>query len=260
MTTLPNQTIDTISRAVSNAFNAVNAKDADRKEAADQLTGAQNDAVGVREKLLTTLAAASHQHKWDTDQIAAGVDAAHAKLNDKKNASINTFAAEIRKAIRPAVRGHVAKLFELASLAWDAEGAADKGEVKPLRKAYARRYHMVVGAMFDATLAGEMPTTIEDLNEAAVRKLRGQQLDAAKVFKRLEGILGQLRTFHADFPVEGIGTCVEFLQDVSIDDLKGALANDAAASTPEAVVEDATAEPVQGVVDVIEDVLAEMAA
>jgi hypothetical protein len=265
MTDRPNMTVDTIKRAVSNAFHQVIAKDNYRKDAADVLQSAQKDAVGAREKLLVALAGAAAQHNWTGDEITDGVDAAVAAQNDKKNTSLNTFAAEVRKAMRPAVRGHVQALFDLATKAWDAEGELEKGDPKPLRKAFARKYHLVVGPLFDRALASDVPTEISELNEMAARKLREAELDAAKVFGRFKALREQLAAFQRDFPVENLDVVVEYLNDMTLDEFKKAVARETATLPEAAPAGEATQAPasddapVQGVSDVIDDVLGEMA-
>jgi len=45
-------------------------------------------------------------------------------------------------------------------------------------------------------------------------------IDYEKVHKRLRAIRGQLDAFAKDFPVEGLTTCVEFLDEIDADELK----------------------------------------
>lgn len=268
MTDLPDNTVSTIQRMVSAAFAKVSAKDSDRKDANEVFQTASQDAIGERENLLTTLAGAAATAQWDGVSIEMAIDAAKAARNNQKDTSINTFSSEIKRAMHPSVRHHVGAMFTLAKSAWDDEGKLGKDDTKPLRKAYARRYHMVVGAMFNAAIAGNRPETATALNELALGVIRERELDYTAVHKRLVAIRAQLEAFARDFPVDGITTCAEFLSEVTVKDLKACVLR-ANTSEPETAPEasdaaatndDSADAPMPGVSDLLDDALRDMQA
>jgi hypothetical protein len=142
------------------------------------------------------------------------------------------------------VRRHVPAFFALADAAWTAEGDAKptkKGEVvaKPLRKAFQRKYHLVVNTMFNAAKGGRVFTEAADLVSYAVTC--DPDLDYAKVAKRLASIRAQLESFAKDFPVSGLSDCADFLKDITEKDLKTAREQPQAA--PVEPVEPVASEP-----------------
>lgn len=216
MADLPDNTLNQVKSLVRGAIAKVNVADGDRSTANEAYKVAQQESGSVRETALIEVSEAAATHKWEGDVIEAAVEAVKAEHNtgDKKNTSVNTFASELRNAMRPGVRGKVRQMFATAEAAWD----ADK-DAKTLRRAFVRKYHMVVGHMFKAAQRGESLTT-QALNEAGAAILRERELDYTAVHKRLKAIRAQLAAFAKDFPVDGITTCVEFLDEVDVKDLK----------------------------------------
>lgn len=252
MAVLSGSTLDKITTAASLAFSGVFAKDATRTEAKDLLAEASNEATNERVNALIGFAKAANGGDWLTDDIGAGIDRAIAQRNAKET-SIVTFAAEIKRACHASVRAHVGAMFDLATVAWDAEGELDKKAVKPLRKAFSRKYHLVVGRMFEQAIAGRYFADTDALVSYAIEC--DPDLDYKKVAKRLKAIREQLASFAADFPVDGLIECNAFLNAITPEDLRAS--REAPATTtdapkvvdPATVLSSALPEPAPGVVD-----------
>jgi hypothetical protein len=253
MADLPNNktaSVEDVKRLVAGAFNSVHAVDATRSDARESANSASQAATGEREHLLVTLSDAALTQQWDGILLEQGVDAAKAARNNQKDTSINTFASEIKRACHPSVRAHVSEFFTLADAAWEADGETDD---KPLRKAFARKYHMVVGAMFNAAIAGDAPTNETTLRDMAQSVIRERERDYTKTHGRLQAIRKQLLDFAKDFPVDGITACVEFLGEITKDELKACVQPKAAPT--EAPAPASEPEALEGVVDT-DDLLA----
>lgn len=247
------QSIKTLVRA---AIAQANVADADRSAANDVYTAAREESASVRVKALITVSDAAFRAKWESELIETAVEAVKAEFNPKdgkKNTSVNTFASELRNAMRPGIRGHVGEMFDVAALAWGAEADADD---KPLREAFKRRYHMVVGKMFALAQAGEAWHATA-LHDAAMAVIRERELDYTKVHGRLKAIRAQLEAFAKDFPVEGITACVEFLGEVDVKDLKACVKPEPKAA-PEPKVEPAP--KAEQTVPSLDDAMADMMA
>lgn len=226
---MADERIDIIAKAVASALNrAVTLADA-ATDLSKSATEAGQATIGEREKTLIRLAAHSHDGAWTLDDISVGIDKAVAQRNAKLPGSIATYQNEIQVACHPSVRQHVGKLFALAADAWDAEGKAIKAAPKgtkvaaPLRKAYARKYHMVVTGAFKACRAGEVPSVIADYGVMAERVLRARELDHAKAWRTLKAYHDQIKAFAEDFPVEGLADVAEFLHSCLYKDNKPTL-------------------------------------
>lgn len=263
---MADEKIDIIAKAVEGAFiRAISLADA-----ASDLSKSANEAgqatIGEREKTLIALANLSHTGAWSLDDISVGIDKAVAQRNAKLPGSIATYQGEIQTACHPSVRQHVGKLFALAADAWDAEGKAIKAAPKgtkvaaPLRKAYARKYHMVVTGAFKACRAGEVPSVIADYGVMAEKVLRARELDHAKAWRTLKAYHDQIKAFAEDFPVEGLADVAEFLHSCLYKDNKPTLDEFKACVTSEAApVVDATPEPeAPSTGDILDDALGDV--
>jgi hypothetical protein len=141
-TTSPVTHAERVAEVVTSAFSTISTKDGERRDAKKILEGTASDAVNARESQLVTLANFSASEVWSLSDIDTGVDTA-LKQRNGKDTSINTFASEIKRACHPNAREHVSSLAELAVNVWQAETEGDKDAPRPLRQAFARRYHML---------------------------------------------------------------------------------------------------------------------
>jgi hypothetical protein len=131
--------VSVITKAIMDAFTTLNPAD-------DAVTDATNAATGLRERLMGELALLSAEEEFEADKIA---DAATAALTQWKGAhnlvptSLAQFAVELRRAMHPSARDYVIEAIEDSREQWEQSSQADG---HPLRKAFAKRYHMVAGS------------------------------------------------------------------------------------------------------------------
>ena len=208
-----------VSDVVTASFAAVSTKDQDRRDAKDVLTVATDDAVNTREGQLVTLANISARERWELIDIESGVDAA-LKTRNGKDTAINTFAGEIKRACHPNACNYVSSMQELAQNVWDAELATeDKSAPRPLRTAFARRYHMLqrmISQCIDAKRPLETPAEVA---EWAISLDPAK--DPSKAFKRRTALLAQIRAMSDEFPhIEQLRACCEKLNTLTIGDFK----------------------------------------
>jgi hypothetical protein len=125
-------------------------------------------------------------------------------------------------------------------------------------------FHTAQAMMRAAKESQPVPATAGELADFAIRALEARRVDYKRVKARLEAIKKELQGFYDDFPVEGIGACLEFLGKVDTDDLKACRnradqpEQDAPAPQDDDSGEGAP-EP-QSASDMLEDALADMAA
>lgn len=241
MADLPSNQIPAVQSAVSKALASVVGADGERTEARDIFNTASEASGSAREAAIIALAAAATAGNWDSYSLEQGIEKALASRNGADN-SVKTFANEIGRACAAPVRKHVPALFSLAKAAWDTEGELDKGAARPLRKAFSRRYHMVVGPMFAEAAGGNVFAEAATLRDFAVE--RDPALDPARTAKRIAAIREQLKALHADFPLEGLGACDQYLAGITKEELKRARVNattDASDAAPEIEPETETA-------------------
>jgi len=131
--------VSVITKAIMDAFNTLNPAD-------DAVTDATNAATGLRERLLGECALLSAEQEFEADKIS---DAATAALAEWKGAhnlvptSLAQFAVELRRAMHPSARDFVIEAVESSRDFWEDSAQTDG---HPLRKAFAKRYHMVAGS------------------------------------------------------------------------------------------------------------------
>lgn len=248
-----------IAQAINSALGKFAGVANDVTEAREAFMAESATAIGEREKLLRELASKAHAGKWSGDDTAECVKDA-LKSRNSKSTSISTFAAEIKRACSQSVRANVGNLFDLAREAFDAEAASlaeDKKAPAPLRKAFARYYHAVVQYGFKAAADGRVFADASDFVRFAMDTIRARQIDYKRVKARLDGIRKELQSFADDFPVDGITSCVEFLQSIEVDELRDCVvpkAAPAADDEPEQDDERVSSD------DLLEDVLGDMKA
>jgi hypothetical protein len=253
--------------AVAEALAKASSAIGDAATARDNANAENNRAIGEREAVITRLANAAHLGKWSADDLADIVKDQLKARNATKGA-VATFASEVKRACAARVRPHVEELFKLAHDAWsdeddriaEAKEAGDDRPATPLRQAFGRCYHGVM-ASFKAVGEGERDfRTADDFLDFAQATIRARELNYVNVKKRLDAIKAQLAKFHEDFPVEGIGACIEFLGEVSAEDLKACVAAAQPAAEPQADTAEASEEPVEGASDILADINSDLSA
>jgi hypothetical protein len=210
-------------------------------KARDSLNEANDAERGMRETLLCELAVAATAGDWSLDHAKMGVDAAIAAFddtaNDKKTVgTLRTFASECYRCIHPDAREHVKATFEQAHELWDAETAAAKtakeaGESveTPLRDAFKRVYHMVVGsngllatrAAVDAK--GKPDEARRELAEVPEMLAQALETDERRDHKRAARMIAKavetIETIAGEFPSPRWDTVIQFLGGITPDKL-----------------------------------------
>lgn len=243
-----------LSMAASAIGDAATAKDAAVAESAK--------ALNARETVIVRLANAAKLGGWSSDDLADTVKDVLRARNATKGA-VAVFASEIKRACSSRVRPHVEDLFKLAREAFDTEAeevaaaqeAGEKRPATPCRKAFSRSYHAAIAA-FKAVGDGTRDfRESEDFVEYANHVLREREINYNNVHKRLMKIRDELRAFHDDFPLDGIEGCVEFLGEITKEDLKACVS---ATPAPQPAADDAAEpeqdEPAEGASDILADI------
>lgn len=213
-------------------------------QAAEASKDAAKSAVSVRESVMFKIAEISLVNDWQPVETKLAAKAAGARTTNLATAgSLAVFISECSRAAHPLIRERFHEIVALRNDAWDTEEMmleADKASPAPVRKAFKRRYHALIGIM-SAIEKGENLSTVEDVISYAVA--HDPDHDAAKVLKRLKGLVSDLSDFYGDFPVDDIGHAIQTLQNVTADILtaarnakiaenKALCATSAAAATP----------------------------
>jgi hypothetical protein len=246
MTTLPNTRAATIAAEIGKALSGVIAADDVKRDAAKEQQGASERAIGAREAALLSLAAIAEQGKWSKREIEGGTAEALDRRN-RKDASIATFASEIKRACHPLARSHAPKLSELCAEAWEAEGATEKGHSRPCRKAFARRYHMLV-ASFGEAIDGRVLASRQEVVGWATA--RDPDRDPSKVLARVQSMQAALHALAVDWPHGELATCNAALGRITLSSLSAC--RKASAAVPETPQ---IAEPAEGASDILDDAL-----
>lgn len=213
--------INDIARQIRGAVLPILSADSDTKDAKDAAMNASQAGVSLREDIMIALAGLSQKGQWSEREVSAAAARAASMTNSKEDKSLATFIGETKRAMHPLVRSHVPSLIDLRDVAWDAETEASNLDKKntptPLRKAFARKYHMLI-TMFGEAQEGNI---FEDTASViAFAELNDPSLDYKKVHKRLAKIKEDLAKFYHDFPVDDIQLCVDTLNEVTEKALK----------------------------------------
>lgn len=202
-----------ISDQIKNAlpeFFATTIAAATAKAAAAEASGL---AWGARGEVLLTLAGMSAQGEWSEGEIGKACFALTKTYNDTTNLkNLQNFLAEAKRAMLPKVRHHASFLATLCSEAWEAEEMSDPGDDRPVRRAFGRKYAMILRA-FSLAASGTLLTTQEDIAEWA--RQNDPRHDAEKVAKKLKTMRDQCDAFFGEFPAEGFQHVKEYLEGLN---------------------------------------------
>jgi hypothetical protein len=246
-------------------FDAILTVDTARNEARELANSEATTATNTRLSALVSLASAAATGHWSAYDVEQGLEKSLSRRN-AVDASIKTFASEIKRACHAKARGHVADYVMLAAEAWAAEAEFAKANKKaetPCRKAFARQYHLVQRMLGEAVDGGRDFANAADVRDYAVAN--DPDLDFAKVFKRLRAIRAQIAGFASDFPVPGFAEVIEYIDRIEKDELKAsrepAGTDEGEGDTAEQVHrEDAADTMPVALADAISDALADIAA
>lgn len=223
---LDQNAISDIARQIRGAVLPIIQADSDTKEAKDAATSASQAGVSLRESIMIALANLSQVGQWTEREVSAAAAKAAAMTNNQADKALATFIGETKRAMHPLVRSHVPTLIDLRDTVWTSETEArtlDKDAPAPLRKAFARQYHLLI-AMFGEAQEGRVfddPASV-----IAFAELNDPSLDYKKVHKRLAKIKADLAAFYHDFPVDDIQLCVDTLNEVTEKALKNSREGD----------------------------------
>jgi hypothetical protein len=215
--------IFTIAQDIRNQCATIMGAIQDKRDATEARDDASRRDVAQRETVLAALAMTSRVNAWSESEIkkavkmAASAKAANGGATDK---TLATFIGEIKTACLPSVREFVPAIIAARDAAWDAETEALKvakenksdAPPAPLRKAFARAYHLLCRMLKEAD-AGNVLTEAEEVIAFAIAN--DPDHDAGKVKARLDKIVDTLRAFHEDFPVADIEVCVTALAHIT---------------------------------------------
>jgi hypothetical protein len=185
--------------------------------ASEDAQSAAKAEVSLREAIMASVADLSQAGQWSIGEItAAAAKAAAMSTGTNSDKALAQFIGETKRAMDPNVRAHVPALIALRDTCWDSETEltkADKNTPAPLRKAFARKYHMLT-ALFGAAQDGLIMASADDVLAYAETVIEKAATNTDKVLARLAKITAELVAFHRDFPVDDIQVCVQALNDI----------------------------------------------
>lgn len=238
--------------------------------ASDALKEAKDQGINVREQVMGNLADLATAGNWSTQDIDAAATMVCAKGgagNSDLPKTVQTFIGEAKRAMHPAVRQDFAEIVAIRDAAWQDEVdtlARDKKAPAPIKKAFARKYHLLVTLLGEGA-KGTCPASTAEVIEFAKR--RDPDIDADKAFKVLERIKEQLGTMAGNFPDQDLVAAVDVLNKVMTSkQMQDARDRDlgepndapapvaAPAATPNSVIS-TNDEPAEGAVDVLDAIL-----
>lgn len=206
--------VSDIARQIRGAVTPFLGANQTKVDAAEALQGAADGEVSMREAIMVSVASLSQQGQWTQSEIGAASGKAAAMSNNVSEKALATFIGETKNAMHPQVRASVPDLINLRDVVWSAETEMRKlakDNPTPLRKAFARSYHLMI-ALFKETAEGRRFLTCQDVLDFAAE--RDPDLDLDKVKARLDKIRETLVAFYHDWPVDDIQVCVDALNEV----------------------------------------------
>lgn len=265
--TIPASRIATIAAQIEGVISPLvpAAKDAKGLRDAWQVKNADN--VGLRVKMMGEVASLSETNGWLEDEIetaAKMVVSLHVKLQNDPDAGKDKFAkttlsqmvSQVKLAAHPKVCVNFSHLNTLLDTAWAYEDALREAEKEladtPLRKAFQRKYHALVGLM------KAMKSNFKFANEEALveyARANDPDKDAEKVSKRVQKVIASLNAIYQDFAHEDLKSAADFLGQINSHDLlkfkrvAEELVTEDTTTTPTTTQATSTPEPAEGVFD-----------
>lgn len=228
---------------ITDAIMAAYDEFADPQFAADD---ANEAALGSRERIMIRMAELSEHDGWLAKYTDGACDAALAKWSVGKNrlpTTIAQFKVELRRAIHPSARNHVADAIAESQDVWQAEvdeariaREADKNAKpeRPLLKAFAKRYHMVAGskgmlqAHIDADTKKNAKVTHDIANDAhalaEAHQSEAAQPSATAAARTIAKLVEAIRVIRSEYPVAELDEMLEIAEGIDADTLKNAKA------------------------------------
>lgn len=199
----------------------------DNKEANENLNDKRAEEVSVRELIMIQLASFSQAQQLTENEVSAVAAKAAAQHNDAETQkAMSTFIGECKRAMHPTVRARVPALTGLRDLCWTSETEMKKADSEaptPLRDAWKRQYHMLLG-MFGGVIEGEATLdTAEDVLRFTDEKLDSMRTDVKAAMKKITKLAAELQKFYTTFPVDDLGAAVQSLNELDEKTLRRSL-------------------------------------
>src|SRR6185503_5888572 len=138
--------------------------------------------------------------------------------------SLAQFAVELRRAMHPSARDYVVDAIANSRDQWE---QSSKSEDHPLRKAFAKRYHMVAGSkgILQAHIDVDMPAPkagtpdkriatdhgdASDPYAIAGAKQQADKADPKAAARMIAKLVKALQAIETEFPVPAIGQMISF--------------------------------------------------
>lgn len=226
-----NQRMRGIIDTMQAALTPVKAADQEKVDAASMLKGAREGATGAREGALLNVAKLAAAQAWTDAEIHAASKQVAADSNSKTEKSVATFIGELKLVSHPKVRGMAETAHVALSSAWEEEGTLDKSDPRPLRALWARKYHAwiaILGLAQKGMVLADAPAMID------FARANDPNLDAEKVHKRLQTIIGSLQSFADDFPMGDLATAIQLLNMIGKRELMASRVSTTVVETPKA--------------------------
>jgi hypothetical protein len=245
--------VGVITKAIMDAFTTL-------KPADDAATDAANEAAGVRERVMGEMAALSAAEDWSADHItdaAKGAVQAWKTLTGANivSASLAQFAVELRRAMHPSARDYVADAIADSREQWE---HSSQSEDHPLRKAFAKRYHMVAGSkgILQAHIDADMPAPkagtpdkriatdhgdASDPYAIAGAKQAAERVDPKAAARVIAKLVKALEALKAEFPVGELDQMLLIAIDLDADAFAKAKTKAAMAAAMAAKAQERTA-------------------
>lgn len=250
----------------------------DNKAAGEAQNAARSEEVSVREAIMIELADFSQRQQLTENEVSAVAAKAAAQHNDTETAkAMSTFIGECKRAMHPTARARVPVLTALRDLCWTSETEmkkADSDSATPLRDAWKRQYHMLLG-LFGGVIEGAVLDTAEDVLRFTDEKLDEMRTDVKAVMKKITKLTAELQGYYTTFSVDDLGAAIQSLNELDEKTLRRSLAapmasvttlpvaatvavvtpTDPAAPSPTVVKDEGEGEPAAGAVDMFDDLL-----
>jgi hypothetical protein len=218
---------ETIKNAIQGALSRHSMELDDIKKEADIVQGKRDNELVTREGTLRTLAELSTQNAWTAQQVDKGAAlVAEANNGAKLPASVKTFANELRVVMQPGTREAFPSIMDAALAVWADEDLAKalngKDADMPARKAWKRRYHVVMSATQALPTRGRL-LDAPDLITAYAREC-DPDIKADKAAKRIKAMMDELSTIALNFPEQDVKAAFDTLSKVKVETLEAARA------------------------------------
>lgn len=207
--------VEAIADAIHTACSGTRAYDQERDDAKSALTDASDKAINAREAIMVALANLSVQGQWTDQEIRHCAAVAAGRSNNKSDKALATFIGETKRAMDPKVRSYVPDLVALRDKVWDDEAmlhAADKDMPTPCKKAFVRKYHMMI-TMFGECADGWLFTTPDQVVRYAVA--HDPDWNAEKVAKKVAQLKTMIDEIYSRFSDAPLQVASQALDDVS---------------------------------------------